>query len=179
LIPAFVGLNLTPLLLLETPPEHPGWRVINLLVFAAVLAYIFVKKVKIGELLDKRASTIKHDLEQAKLAEEKAEKQLAEIEARLSRLDRELADIKAQADVEAQREQERINQSAAAEAEKIQQLAKREIEGATKSALTELQAFVAEQSVALAEAMIRKDIRPEDNARILSQYADELREVAK
>jgi F-type H+-transporting ATPase subunit b len=174
LIVALGIFGLSPVLSVETPIEHPGWRVINIVVFVAVLAYLFINKIKIGQILEKRASAIHRDLEEARREKEEAEQRLAQIAARLSRLDQELVDIKAQAEVEAQREAERIRQAAAADAEKIQQLAKREIEGAMKAARAELRAFVADHSVGMAEAMIRQDIKPEDNSRMLSQYVDEL-----
>jgi F0F1-type ATP synthase membrane subunit b/b' len=56
-------------------------------------------------------------------------------------------------------------------------MAEREIEGATKSALTELRAFVAEHSVEMAEGIIRREIRPEDDRRMLTEYIDDMREV--
>ena len=69
--------------------------------------------------------------------------------------------------------------SITADAEKVRQTAQREIEGAMKAARTELRAFVAEQSVGLAETIIRREIRPDDNTRMLNKYIDELHEVSK
>ena len=48
-----------------------------------------------------------------------------------------------------------------------------------KAARTELRAFVAENSVQMAENIIRREIRPEDNTRMLNKYIDELSEVSK
>ena len=48
-----------------------------------------------------------------------------------------------------------------------------------KGARGELRAFVAEQSVALAEGIIRREIRPEDNARMVNRFIDDLNEVSK
>ena len=48
-----------------------------------------------------------------------------------------------------------------------------------KAARTELRAFVAEQAVQMAEAIIRREIRPEDDARMLNKYIEELREVKR
>jgi F0F1-type ATP synthase membrane subunit b/b' len=48
-----------------------------------------------------------------------------------------------------------------------------------KEARAELRAFVAENSVGLAEAIIRRELKPEDNSRLLNRYVEELREVAK
>jgi len=74
---------------------------------------------------------------------------------------------------------ERIHQAAAADAEKIRQSAQREIEGAMKSARSELRAFVADHAVQMAEAIIRKEIRPEDASRMLTRYTEELGEVKR
>lgn len=153
------------------------WRVINLLVFLAVLVYIFRNKLRIGQVFDNRASSIVKELEQARQEKEQAQRRLAEVEARLSRLDQEVEEIRREALSEAEREQERIRQAADADAEKIRQTAAREIEGAMKAARTELRAFVAEQSVEMAEAMIKRELRPEDNSRMLTRYIDELGEV--
>jgi ATP synthase F0 subunit b len=159
--------------------RQPWWRPINLLIFLIFLVYLLVKKLRVGQVFDNRAATIVKELEQARRDKEEAQRRLAEVEARFARLDEEVAGIRAEAEREAAREAERIRQSATADAEKIRLTAQREIDGAMKSARTELRAFVAEQSVALAETMIRRDIRPEDNQRLLSRYMDELSEVGR
>jgi len=155
------------------------WRVINLLIFVIILVYILRSKVRIGQVLDNRAASIVKELEQAKRDKQEAEDRLKEIEARLSKLDSEVEQIRAEAERESARESERIRQTAAADAEKIRQTAGREIEGAMKAARNELRAFVADQSVALAEGMIRREIRPEDDSRMVNKFIDDLSEVSK
>ncbi|MFL6278187.1 MAG: F0F1 ATP synthase subunit B [Blastocatellia bacterium] len=159
--------------------RQPWWRPINLLIFLIFLVYLLVKKLRVGQVFDNRAATIVKELEQARRDKEEAQRRLAEVEARFARLDEEVAGIRAEAEREAAREAERLRQSATADAEKIRLTAQREIDGVMKSARTELRAFVAEQSVALAETMIRRDIRPEDNQRLLNRYMDELSEVSR
>ncbi|HKQ04290.1 MAG TPA: F0F1 ATP synthase subunit B [Blastocatellia bacterium] len=159
--------------------RQPWWRPINLLIFLIFLIYLLVKKLRVGQVFDNRAATIVKELEQARRDKEEAQRRLAEVEARFARLDEEVAGIRAEAEREAAREAERIRQSATADAEKVRLTAQREIDGAMKAARTELRAFVAEQSVALAETMIRRDIRPEDNQRLLNRYMDELSEVGR
>jgi len=154
------------------------WRIINFVLFAVFLIYIFRNKIGIGKVLDNRAVGIRKELDKAREVKAEAERKLAEVEARLQRLDTEVAQIRAEAEQEAEREAERIREAAAADAEKLKQMTAREIEGAMKAARAELRAFVAEQSVAMAEAMIKHDIKPEDNSRMLNKYVDELREVA-
>jgi ATP synthase F0 subunit b len=155
------------------------WRVINLLVFVIILIYIFRNKIHIGQVFDDRAATIVKELEQAKRDKEEAQQKLAEVEARLSRLDQEVAGIKQESEREAERERQRISEAAAADAEKLKQTAQREIEGAMKAARTELRAFVADNSVQMAETIIRREIRPDDDKRMLNKYIDELSEVSK
>ena len=155
------------------------WRVVNLLVFVLILVWILRSKVRIGQVFDRRAAAIVKDLEQARREKQEAEERLAEVEARLAALDTEVAEIRAEAERESQREAERIRQAADADAEKIRQTAHREIEGAMKAARNELRAFVAEQSVAMAEQTIRREIRPEDNKRMMNKYLEDLREVSK
>jgi F-type H+-transporting ATPase subunit b len=155
------------------------WRVINLLIFVIIIVYVLRSKVRIGQVFDNRAASIVKELEQAKRDKEESQKRLKELEARLGRLDQEVAEIRAESERESAREEERIRQTASADAEKIRQTAQREIEGAMKAARGELRAFVADQSVALAEGIIRREIRSDDNTRMVNKYIDELNEVTK
>ncbi|MEK6325721.1 MAG: F0F1 ATP synthase subunit B [Acidobacteriota bacterium] len=155
------------------------WRVINLLIFVIFIVYILRKKVRIGQVFDDRAASIVKELEQAKRDKQEAQERLQELEARLGRLDQEVAQIRAEAERESAREAERVHQTAAADAEKIRQTTQREIEGAMKAARNELRAFVADQSVALAEGIIRREIRPEDNSRMVNKFIDDLSEVSR
>jgi F-type H+-transporting ATPase subunit b len=155
------------------------WRVINLLIFVIILVYILQKKVRIGQVFTNRAASIVKELEQAKRDKQEAQERLQELEARLGQLDQEVTQIRADAERESALEVERIRKAAAEDAEKIRQTAQREIEGAMKAARTELKAFVAEQSVALAEGIIRREIRPDDNTRLVNKFIDDLREVSK
>jgi ATP synthase F0 subunit b len=159
--------------------NKPLWRVINLAIFVIILIYILRSKVRVGQIFENRAATIVKELEQAKREKQEAEARLGELETRLSRLDQEVAGIRAEAERESEREAERVRQAASADAEKIRVTAQREIEGAMKAARTELRSFVAEASVAMAEEIIRREIRPEDNSRMLNKYIDDLHEVSK
>jgi ATP synthase F0 subunit b len=161
----------------DTSTSQSWWKVINVAVFLLILIYVLRNKIGIGKVFDARAAAITKELEQARRDKEQAQKQLAEVSARLDRLDQEVAQIRVEAEREAERESERIHQAALADAEKIRQMAQREIEGAVKAARGELRAFVAEQSVEMAETIIKREIKPEDNSRMISRYVEELREV--
>jgi F-type H+-transporting ATPase subunit b len=177
---------LRPALLMAAEQAEAGglwspnlWRVLNLLVFVIFLVYVLRNKIGIGRFFDNRADSIVKKLEQAARDKQEAQERLEELESRLGRLDQELAQIRADAERQAEREGARIQQAAEADAEKIRLTARREIEGAMKAARSELRAFVADQSVALAERIITREIRPEDNARMLNRFIDELGEGGK
>jgi len=181
-----IDLLIRPALILAADAEAAGfwknaniWKVLNLLVFVLFLIYILRNKVRIGQVFNNRAASITRELEQARRDKQESQQRLAELEARLGRLDQEVTDIREQAERESEREAERIRQTAAADAQKIKQAAHREIEGAMKAATGELRAFVAEQSVALADGIIRREIRADDNTRMVNKFIDDLSEVSK
>ena len=99
---------------------------------------------------------------------------LKEVEERLTRLNTEVAAIQEQSKREAAEERERIARSTETEIAKLGQQAQREIESAGKAAKKELRRYTAEQSVRLAEEMIRREIKPEDDARLISRGTEEL-----
>ena len=57
---------------------------------------------------------------------------------------------------------------------KLKQQAQREIESSAKAAVQELREFAAQQSVALAEVSIRRDLRTEDDRRIIGLNVEQL-----
>ena len=166
-----------PVLLTSLLANEDFWRVVNLLVFLAILYYLIVYKVKIGNMLDQRGAKVAKELEEAKQEKMEAEHRLLEVEQRLRKLDSEVVEMRVQSEAEAKREVERIQEAAKADAEKIQQMARREIEGAMRAARAELRAFVADNSINMAEGIIRKEIRPEDENRIIADYVGGLGEA--
>jgi ATP synthase F0 subunit b len=161
------------------PKNQLLFQIFNFVVFVAILIYLLRNKIGIGKVFDDRAASIRKDLDKARVEKAEAERKLEEVEARLSKLDQEVAEMRAESEREAERETARIREAATLEAEKVKQMAAREIEGAMKEARAELRAFVADNSVGLAEAIIKRELKPEDNSRLLNKYVEELREVAK
>lgn len=147
-------------------------RLINLLLFVGLM-YFFLRR-PLGEAFRARREGIRRDLLRAEEERSAAVAKLKEVEGRLARLDAEVEAIRAQTQREAAEERERIEHATEEEVRKIREQARREIESAAKAARAELRAYTAEQSVRLAEELIRKEIRPEDDAHLLSEYVEEL-----
>jgi ATP synthase F0 subunit b len=147
-------------------------KLVNLLLFVGVMFYFLRRPIK--EAFGARQKGIREELMRAEEEKAAAVAQLEEVEGRLARLDAEVESIRAQAQKEAAEERLRIERAMEEEMRKIREQARREIESASKAARAELRTFAAEQSVRLAEEMIRRDIRPEDDAHLTREYVTEL-----
>ncbi|HEY8205209.1 MAG TPA: hypothetical protein VIF81_10820 [Pyrinomonadaceae bacterium] len=157
--------------------DYPGfelWKFINLAVFAGALVYILTRKVKLGEAFKTRRETIKQELARAQQERDAALAKLKEVEERLARLDSEVVAIQEQSKREAAEERERIAKSTEVEIVKLSEQAEREIESAGKAAKHELRVYAAETSVRLAEEIIRRELKPEDDARLVQRNVQEL-----
>ena len=153
-------------------PSFEAWRWFNLLVF--VILFVYILRRPVSEAMRARREGIRRDLMRAQEERNAAMAKLEEVEARLAMLDAEVASVREQSEREAAEERERIRKSTEEETRKLREQAQREIESAGKAARQELREFAAEQSVQLAEEMIRRDIKPEDDARLVSLRVEEL-----
>jgi len=157
--------------------DYPGfelWKFVNLAIFVLALVYILTRKANLGEAFRSRRESIKRELARAQQERDAALAKLKEVEERLARLDTEVATIKEQSKREAAEERERISRSTETEIAKLSEQAQREIENAGKTARHELRRYTAEQSVRLAEEMIRREMKPEDDARLISRNIEEI-----
>jgi len=172
-------LNLTLLAFAEETPrwwDYPGfelWKFINLAIFVALLVFI-LKKANLREAFRTRREGIKRELEHARQERDAAIAKLKEVEDRLARLDAEVATVKELSRREAADERERIARATETEMVKLSEQAQREIANAAKTAKHELRRYTAEQSVRLAEDIIRREIKPEDDARLITRDIQEL-----
>ena len=157
--------------------DYPGfeaWKFVNLAVFVGVMIFILTRKVRLGEALNARRENIKSELARAQQERDAAVVKLKEVEERLARLDAEVAEIQERSKREAAEERERIARSTDTEITKLSEQAHREIESAGKVAKQELRRYTAEQSVRLAEELIRREMRPADDARLIDNNIREL-----
>jgi len=158
--------------------DYPGfelWKFLNLFLFVGILVYVLVSKARLGEAFRARREGIRAELNKARAERDAALAKLKEIEERLSGLNAEVATIKEKSAREATAERERIAETTQAEISKLSVQAQREIENAAKSAKNELRRFTAEQSIQMAEELIKRDLRPEDDVRLIGRNIEEMR----
>lgn len=153
-------------------PGWEAWKFFNLFLFVGFLLYLLRRPL--SESLIARREAIRRELMRAREERAAAVAKLEEVEARLARLDSEVGALRAQARREAEEERSRIERATAEEMRRLREQSQREIEGAGKAARQELREYAAEQSVRLAEDLIRRDMREEDDARLMGDYVESL-----
>jgi F-type H+-transporting ATPase subunit b len=137
--------------------EHAYWLcvLLNFAVIAGAIFY-FSKKNLPGVFRD-RTALIQRSMQEARQASQEANRRLAEIEARLSRLDTEIGGMREAAEKEIVSEEARIKAAAEEDARKIVESAEQEIAAAAKTARRELTAYAANLAVSLAAKRIQVD----------------------
>jgi len=126
--------------------------------FAIVVfvVYWFTRK-SVPAAMRNRTEAVQRALEEARAASEDAGRRLSGIEARLQKLDSEVAEMQVSAEKESQEEEARIKAAAEDDMRKIVQAAEQEIAAAAKLARRELMAHTADLAVALARKQIQVD----------------------
>lgn len=144
--------------------------ILNFAILALVIYLLW--RSQLPAMFRSRTANIRRAMEEAGQASAKANQRLAEIEARLKRLDQEIAAMHQQAEREAAGEEEKLRQAAAEDARRIVQSAEQEIAAAAILARRELMAYAAELSVALAEKRIHID--QDTDAALVRGFAQQL-----
>jgi F0F1-type ATP synthase membrane subunit b/b' len=162
----------------ETPKwwDYPGaelWKFFNLALFVGLLVWVLIR-ANIGNAFRTRGESIRNELEKARTERDAALAKLKEVEERIAGMNDQLSSIKQRSQIEAEAEHKRIAQSAREEVSKLSAQAQREIEHAAKAAKNDLRKFAAEQSVRMAEDLIKHDMRPEDDTRLMTRSVEEM-----
>lgn len=156
--------------------NYPGleaWKFVNLTIF--LLLGLFVMRRKISDALAARRESIRQELIAAQNEREQALAKVAEADLLLSRLDDDVHAVREQAQKEAVAERQRLAASTAREMEKLKQQAQREIETADKVARKTLRQYLAKRSIEVARESVRKQMRPEDDSRLIKENIGSLR----
>jgi F-type H+-transporting ATPase subunit b len=162
----------------DSPPwwDYPGfelWKFVNLALFVGLLVYV-LKKADIRGAFRARGDSIKAELEKARTERDAALAKLKEVEERLAGMSDQISAINQRSKVEVEQERKRIAQTTQEEIAKLTAQAQREIENAAKAARVGLKNFAAEESIRMAEELIKRDLRPEDDARLMMHSVEEM-----
>jgi len=144
------------------------WRTMNFVVLAGGL--IILLKKPVAQALAARRQGVKDQLDDLERQKQEAEQQLSEYKRKLSQLEKEVETIVAEYIRDGEALKAKIIEEAKASAEKLQGQAKKNIEHEFEKAKKELRAEMGGQAVAMAEALIKKNINDEDQKRIINEY---------
>jgi len=143
---------------------------INFLIVVGVV--VWLSKKSLPAFFRNRTASIQKAMEEARQASADANRRLAEIETRLSRIDGEIAEMRAVAEKETMDEEQRIKASAEDDAQKIADSVGQEITAAVRNARRELTTYAADLAVALARKQIHVDGATDQN--IVRDFARQL-----
>ncbi|MDE3103648.1 MAG: ATP synthase F0 subunit B [Acidobacteriota bacterium] len=141
-----------------------AFQVVNFAILAVLLGGALIKALP--KIFRSRNEAIQRDLVSAKAATDEAKSRLGNVEARLAKLDEQIAAMRAQAEKDAAAEELRIKASAEAEQKKILEVAEQEIAAASAQAQRQLQRYAAELAV---EQAARKLVVTAETDRLLVQ----------
>ena len=144
------------------------FRVMNFGLLAGALVFLLRKPM--AKALEARRQGIKDQLADLEKQKQDAESQLAEYKERFGRIDQEVEKIVADYIQQGEAAKAKILEAAKAGAEKLREQAKKNIEHEFKAAKQQLKAEMGEQAVAMAEEIIKKHIKDEDQDRIIDEY---------
>jgi F-type H+-transporting ATPase subunit b len=140
------------------------FQVANFALLALGIGWVAVKTLP--KMLSDRSSAIQKHLVDARTATEEASTRLNSVEERLSKLDGQIAELRAQSEKDAARDEARIKASAEEEKKNILAAAEQEILSATSNAQKQLQQYAAELAI---EQAGRKLVVSAETDRLLVQ----------
>ncbi len=144
------------------------WRVLN---FAALMVILikFLKKPLV-DALKGRQQGIASEFDDLEARRSEGERQYKEYEAKLAGIDDELKEMVEKAIAQGQVEKERIIEEANRAAESIKRQAEMAIQNEIMEAKRRLKAEVTEQAAAMAEEIIKNNLQPADQDKLVEEY---------
>jgi F-type H+-transporting ATPase subunit b len=154
----------------ETATEIFKW--INFAIVVGLVVWVF------GKLLPpkfrKNAENIASAITKATAAKAAADAQLREAETKLANLEKEVAELRASAERESTAETQRIRALTQSDSQKIGVAAKAEIAAAERAARLELKALAARLAVDGAESLLTKQLTPQAQESLISNFVKSL-----
>ncbi len=149
------------------------WKGINFVVL--VIAVVIVWKKFLKKALEGRADDIRAQLAEAEVRRKEAEAKLAEYKKKESGFAALIAEAEARIKKDAELEKEKIKAEAAMMVEKLKEQARATAEYEVERARVELKKEAALLAMEMAKTIIAKEIRADDQDRLVKTYIDKLR----
>jgi F-type H+-transporting ATPase subunit b len=153
-------------------PERASsvFTLINLAVLVVLVGWFLVKTLP--KTFQNRNDALQKHLVEARNASQEANSRLGSVEARLSKLDEQIATMRSQAEKEAQLEEQRMKASVEEEKKKILEAAEQEISVATNQARRQIQQYAAD--LAIEQAAKKLVVSAETDRLLVQEFARRL-----
>ncbi|MDJ0623663.1 MAG: F0F1 ATP synthase subunit B [Desulfocapsaceae bacterium] len=148
------------------------FRVLNFAVLVFLLVKFGAKPIASG--LAGRQKKIKDDIEDLESRRDEAEKTYRAFEAKLAGMEKEIDTIVDKAVAQAEIEKQKILEKAEQSAEDMKRQAEMAINNEIMVARRTLKNDIAEQATAMAEELIRKNLKADDQVKIIEDYLDKV-----
>jgi len=180
---ATIFLAALPVLAAEQAEADPAdsatglaFRWLNFLIVFGSVGYLIAKHG--GGFFRANAKAIAASIHEATAAKVEAERELSEVEAKVSNLGQEIAHQRVAAQRDWAVESERLRASGLAEIEKIKQAAAGELTASERAAQQQLREIAASMAVQRAAAIVSAQMNTEVRARIFDSFLGELGRTA-
>lgn len=163
--------------------DSPGYVLVKLtsqaIAFVVVMGILFsFARRPILDFLADRALVIRKQIQESAQAKADAEQRAAEIQSRLGNLERELTQLRADAEAESRAEEARLVERAHEEGRRIGQVAERKIRDEVVRAQVALRQEAVDLAVKLAENTLRTSVNSADQQRLARDFLDSLKSGA-
>ena len=145
----------------------------NFLLLAGLLGYFIGKNA--GPFFAARSAGIRKDMDESLHQREEAEAKAADVDRRLANLEKDIAALRGQGEIEAKAETARMAQQTADEIAKVQAHAEREIASAGKAARMALKQYSASLAMGLAEQKVRARMTPDTEDALVQGFVRNLK----
>ncbi|MCF8039345.1 MAG: F0F1 ATP synthase subunit B [Desulfohalobiaceae bacterium] len=145
-----------------------GWRVLNFVLFAAIIYKLAGKKIK--EFFSGRRQQISSELDDLESRKSKAKSKLSEVEKSISDMESKRQEIIDQAKKQGESLRQGIIAKAEEDAEKIKKQARMKAEQERRQTMDALRSEMADEIVDSAEKMIKEKLGKKDQEKLIDNY---------
>ena len=157
-----------------SPADSPmGW-IFRWIVFAIVLGLLIYGFGKGVPYFRGHAEEISQKIAEGTRARETAEKQRREVQAKLAGIDKDVAEMRAEAKRATEIETERVRALARSEADAVERAAHAEIAAAERASQIELKILAARMAVDRATAQLQKELTPQAEAALFGTFVADI-----
>ncbi len=153
-------------------PNFPLWKFINLAAFVSLMVYLLKKPL--SDVFKAKREVIRAELIKAEEEKQTALAKLTAIESKTAGLENEKDQIRLKAQVEAENEARRIAEQTETDLAKMRTQADNEVLRMKKQAENELRKFSAEESIRLAEKLIREKLGTSSDTQLVKAGIENL-----